>query len=432
MKLCASVFPRQAIARRRSRHEAQEGRCRYRKLESPMLTVPGNDDSQTRRVSNPIWLANTHVFLAPARRHVGGAKLLSGDRSGSSRGSVVRCGALSDSACVLLRRLGRAGEEYCDKPGAAMESMWCFKEVWGATTPCLDGERADRIVGYNVPELPRQRLKLCPSFAWLVRTLLSILSLYGITYQAALGSDITQVDLIFPRNGSTYRPVYPFPVVVAVTNAHLVWPYHFTVSWQFRDKEGVVQSDFTGPDSDRYNVDDQVSADRPLLLTWGTSDFINTTQTEFSLLLSTAIFQTCPINGTIANGVQSVGYNHAVFFRLSDDGELPDMEAAGPMSDPFGAFKMRGVGEDETRHNLPCPLVAKGPGNKGPVDPLPSSSTAVSPTRWKPSWPNATGLLGRCPRRSQDSGGTMHVPAGIMLSRGIFTTLAIALGYMWL
>jgi hypothetical protein len=39
------------------------------------------------------------------------------------------------------------------------------------------------------------------SFSWLVRTLLSILSLYGITCQAALGSDITQVDLIFPEMG---------------------------------------------------------------------------------------------------------------------------------------------------------------------------------------------------------------------------------------
>jgi hypothetical protein len=232
---------------------------------------------------------------------------------------------------------------------------------------------------------------------------------------------------------------------VAVTNAHLVWPYHFTVSWQFRDKEGVVQFDFTGPDSDQYNVDDQVSADRPLLLTWGTSDFINTTQTEFSLLLSTAIFQTCQLNGTIANRDQSVGYNHAVFFRLSDDGELPNMEAAGLMSDPFGAFKMRGVGEDETRHNQPCSLVAKGPGNKGPVDPsafiIDSSVADEVETRMLEyancngtgqSWPNATGLLGRCPRRSLGSGGTRRVPAGTLLSGGIFTTLAIALGCMWL
>jgi hypothetical protein len=283
------------------------------------------------------------------------------------------------------------------------------------------------------------------SFSWLVRTLLFILSLYGIACQAALGSDITQVDLIFPRKGSTYKPVYPFPVVVAVTNAHLVWPYHFTVMWHFRNKTDVLSFGSTAPNTDRYNVDDQVSVDRPLLLTWGTSDFINTTQTEFSLILNTVIFQTCAPNGTNPNVEHSVGYEHVISFRLSEDGELPGMEAAGSVPDPSGAFKMRGVGEDETRHNQPCPLVGKGPGERGPVDP--SAFTIDSGVADEvearmleyancngtgQSWPNATGLLGRCLRRSQGSGGTRHFPAGILLSEGIFTTLAIALGYMWL
>ncbi|KAH6688598.1 hypothetical protein F5X68DRAFT_205995 [Plectosphaerella plurivora] len=263
---------------------------------------------------------------------------------------------------------------------------------------------------------------------------------------ARLDPDITQVDLIFPRNGSTYRPVYPFPFVLAVTNAHLVWPYRFIIDWQVNSHNEERKSfayGSTGPGHYSYNVDDQISPDQPLLLTWGSNQFINTTKTRFSIHLSMSVDHICPPNGTLDNDIRSVVHNHVVFFGLSADGDLPDMEAGGPEPEHIGAFRLTGVGELETQLNKPCPFMEETPGVKGPVDPSAFvvdggvadlvEARMLEEARCNgtgQSWPNATGMLDWCPKR-EDSSGAYCVPAGVLLTFGT-ATLAVILGFVWL
>jgi hypothetical protein len=41
-----------------------------------------------------------------------------------------------------------------------------------------------------------------------------------------------QFDLVFPRNNTTYQPVYPFPIVFALHNGSAAWPYVLHWDWE--------------------------------------------------------------------------------------------------------------------------------------------------------------------------------------------------------
>lgn len=44
-------------------------------------------------------------------------------------------------------------------------------------------------------------------------------------------SDVVQLNLVFPRNNTVYKPVYPFPIVFSVQNAAESWPYSPSFDW---------------------------------------------------------------------------------------------------------------------------------------------------------------------------------------------------------
>jgi hypothetical protein len=43
---------------------------------------------------------------------------------------------------------------------------------------------------------------------------------------------IAQVDLVFPRNNTVYRPIYPFPIVFVLHNFSTIWSYKPALNWQ--------------------------------------------------------------------------------------------------------------------------------------------------------------------------------------------------------
>ncbi|EUC34134.1 hypothetical protein COCCADRAFT_4469 [Bipolaris zeicola 26-R-13] len=61
----------------------------------------------------------------------------------------------------------------------------------------------------------------------------ALLCLFGASafvYAADLPGTV-QFDLVFPRNDTIYKPVYPFPVVFGLTNGSVAWPYSLHWSW---------------------------------------------------------------------------------------------------------------------------------------------------------------------------------------------------------
>ena len=59
------------------------------------------------------------------------------------------------------------------------------------------------------------------------------------TPQVSLPANI-EIDVIFPRQGETYAPVSPFPVVFAIQNAAVAWYFSFTFEWFVHTEQGIL------------------------------------------------------------------------------------------------------------------------------------------------------------------------------------------------
>ena len=64
-----------------------------------------------------------------------------------------------------------------------------------------------------------------------------------------------EIDVVFPRQGETYAPVSPFPVVFAIQNATVAWSFGFSFDWNIETERGslvdtgimVITSDAADP-----------------------------------------------------------------------------------------------------------------------------------------------------------------------------------------
>jgi hypothetical protein len=59
------------------------------------------------------------------------------------------------------------------------------------------------------------------------------------TPQVSLPANI-EIDVIFPRQGETYAPVSPFPVVFAIQNAAVAWSFGFAFEWLIHTEQGIL------------------------------------------------------------------------------------------------------------------------------------------------------------------------------------------------
>jgi len=69
---------------------------------------------------------------------------------------------------------------------------------------------------------------------------------FTLAFQQSVPSTV-QVDVLFPRDGGVYAPVYPFPIVFAIHNISTVWNYDFQFTYAINSLEGKLGS--TGNDS---------------------------------------------------------------------------------------------------------------------------------------------------------------------------------------
>lgn len=222
----------------------------------------------------------------------------------------------------------------------------------------------------------------------------------------ALDPNIVQLDLVFPRNNTVYKPVYPFPIVFALHNLEALWDYDFLFTWSLVALE--PQESLVANHLGRVRDDGHPLPPNPHLLIESTRKIINRTATTFSLRYSLAIYGNCTADHS---NTDPRDVNEAIhgFIRFStnDTADLPDI-AAAPCSEVLLTVGVEGNSTlPDTR--MPCPILAEpAPAGESCALRIDSAiedrvasemlAAAACPPDSK-SWPDVT-LVDKCPSRA--------------------------------
>ncbi|OHE96949.1 hypothetical protein CORC01_07734 [Colletotrichum orchidophilum] len=195
--------------------------------------------------------------------------------------------------------------------------------------------------------------------------LLMLLHLACFSSAATTPSTAVEVDLVFPRNASTYKPIWPFPFVFAVRNASQLWPdnkdyYSFWVKWDLTGYDdindadsgqlfssGVWQTEAKNKTSDTYTI---IDASR--------RDLVNATQRTFRLRYTATMFSACPKNATgqgASSKAYDVSYNGTALFSTDPNGQIPSLVDTDACPDFVGSFEITGNSHD---YGDICPVVS--------------------------------------------------------------------------
>ncbi|ENH63237.1 hypothetical protein FOC1_g10009132 [Fusarium oxysporum f. sp. cubense race 1] len=138
------------------------------------------------------------------------------------------------------------------------------------------------------------------------------------------------VSLIFPQPNETYRPVYPFPIVFALTGATKAWPYGFKLQWRLEGnwttpikKEDVPIVYGSAPDW-LYSSGSLDPATEPYFVINATGIMGNTSYTEWELGWSLSVLQEC------SPGPERYWKYGSINFSTSSSGLLPNYKPKGP------------------------------------------------------------------------------------------------------
>ncbi|KAF4948858.1 hypothetical protein FGADI_9348 [Fusarium gaditjirri] len=138
------------------------------------------------------------------------------------------------------------------------------------------------------------------------------------------------VSLIFPRPNETYRPIYPFPIVFALTGAAKAWPYGFKLQWRLErnwttpiKKEDVPVVYGSAPDW-LYSSGSLDPATEPYFVINATDIISNTSYTEWELGWSLSVLQEC------SPGTERYWKYGSINFSISSSGSLPSYKPKGP------------------------------------------------------------------------------------------------------
>ncbi|KAF4494399.1 hypothetical protein FAGAP_9488 [Fusarium agapanthi] len=107
------------------------------------------------------------------------------------------------------------------------------------------------------------------------------------------------VSLIFPRPNETYRHVYPFPIVFALTGAVKAWSYGFKLQWRLEGnrKTPIKKEDvpivYRSVPYWLYSSGSLDPATEPYFVIYATSIMSNTSYTEWELGWSFSVLQEC-------------------------------------------------------------------------------------------------------------------------------------------
>ncbi|KAK2050315.1 hypothetical protein LZ31DRAFT_590198 [Colletotrichum somersetense] len=192
-----------------------------------------------------------------------------------------------------------------------------------------------------------------------------LMLLHLVSFSFALPSSI-EVDLIFPRNDTVYKPVWPFPIVFAVRNASQLWQsdefFTFWVKWELTGYTDINNSDTsllftsgvwkTGKNATTNSTVTVIDASR--------RNLVNAPQRQFELKYTTTMFAGCPRN-TSSKGAdskpQDVSYDGTVLFTTDPDaGQIPSIANSDECPTFVGSFEVT-----DARHDWGslCPVVSQ-------------------------------------------------------------------------
>ncbi|KAJ4318852.1 hypothetical protein N0V84_006666 [Fusarium piperis] len=228
---------------------------------------------------------------------------------------------------------------------------------------------------------------------------------------SALPFDL-RVNLVFPRPNETYRPVYPFPVVFAITGAAEAWPYQFNFrwwlegnhSWPIRiDELPLASGDF--PEETTFTNERFEPAAEPYYLIAGKGLVVNSTSTEWQLGWQLRIAQECE-PGEYGSYYKAGHMN----FSTSPNGSLPSMATTTGTPCPLEVMHLRFLENRTTpknvteyRYSNSCVVVTDQEGSGDPCkidtgDKLKSLVTAkmleIASCPTNQTWPDEKNLLG--------------------------------------
>jgi hypothetical protein len=217
--------------------------------------------------------------------------------------------------------------------------------------------------------------------------------------------DLTvQADLVFPRN-RTYQPVYPFPIVFALSNFFQAWKYRPTVWWRLAEWEGrywaYANSGLIGWNANGTLPNWGAQPDKYLSIHSSESPS-HYNESYWQLEWSFWVGKDDCLKGPDSKSHGSIG---RIFFSTSNiTGIMPNLIASGPCPFTMGVVGITGQNQtDET-----CPLVSTP--RPAPtcgftvdnlvVDQVTKAMVDISECK-NVTWPSGTGVGKDCPKSAE-------------------------------
>lgn len=185
----------------------------------------------------------------------------------------------------------------------------------------------------------------------------------------AIGTDVVQLNLVFPLNNTVYKPVFPFPIVFSVQNAARIWSYHPMFRWQLsRQWEDELSEpifstggfDHGSDNKSAFYMGDKLPPERFFLIR-GNKAIVNANlPLKLRLDYSFSISPNCSVvrrNGTQLEPEETILYTAqgTVLFDLNWNGTQPNVLANGTCSTPLDTLGVSGSPLNE--NNRTCPKV---------------------------------------------------------------------------
>jgi hypothetical protein len=262
-----------------------------------------------------------------------------------------------------------------------------------------------------------------------LQILLCLLGASGLLHAVQLPTTV-QFDLVFPRNNTVYKPVYPFPVVFGLHNGSAAWPYIIWWEWDITSSGTGDLVAYGGYTPGIYGEEKPAAPPDTHLIIDPVSQIFNTTAQKLLLRYTFGIRNACnETTGEVPSKHElDVLFNQGFSFSLDrENGQVPDITASGSCAIPVGSV---GIQKDiPTRDDGLCPILAPGPQPTQecalPINEAVATRVAAGMLAHAgcpdQTWPNVTGLTGKC--RPKTSGQNQLWYDGIM-----FTSTMAVLG----
>jgi hypothetical protein len=181
---------------------------------------------------------------------------------------------------------------------------------------------------------------------------------------SAVDNVVVQADIVFPKNNTSYKPTYPFPIVFALINFADVWQYKPVLNWRLLGKQSSGDWGLSEEGSMGWttNTPYQLSSG-PLLAINSSHNIIPENLSSYALQYDFRLGprpNDCSGPGFQPESSGSVGATSAFFtgrilFNISNiTGIVPDIEGSGECGTPLGAVGYAGPNET----NSSCPLLS--------------------------------------------------------------------------